>query len=225
MKFHEVTCEKYFRKARQMRSASVADHLLRALVALTAPSPHRRQFVSIAVNWFLSIIGHIAAHAAHRYMGMYLFFYLISVSSDQIFVINGLDKELLSLLRASDRPVPKKISCRFWQRSKIRHRNATVFPYFPSRLLIITRSRHATSADGHFYIRALFASLKFQLDSTNTNWQPPSECTISIGELSSHFSIEVIWKSPTGAHLSSDFLFSYFSFTAGSISALSSTAF
>lgn len=79
MKFHEVTCEekKYFRKARQMRSARVADHLLRAHVALTAAaaSPHRRladSYASPLIDFLQLISYSYAASARQRAAGRYL---------------------------------------------------------------------------------------------------------------------------------------------------------
>jgi len=91
-----------------------------------------------------------------------VFFFILFQFSDKIFVNNGLDKKHVCCL--NERLFrPKKYPAVFDDVRKY----ATKRDYYPpSRLLIISLlSRNL--ADDNFYVRALFATLKFQLGSIN----------------------------------------------------------
>jgi len=147
-----------------MRSARVANHFLRAPVALNRP--HCRQFASAcAANWFLSTI------VRERYTrrtttwggrgGGVVFFFILFQFSDKIFVINGLDEKHV---RLNERLFRSEKSCRFWRCSKIRHETRSLSSI--AAFNYITRSCRVTSQTT-ISIRALFATLKFQLGSIN----------------------------------------------------------
>lgn len=158
----------------------------------------------VTANWFSSIIARIAAHAAHRYLGMcFPLFYFIFLFSDKIFSNQrGLDEERAH--RLSERLFrPDKNPAVFDDARKYEPRkNAKLYIY----LLIYffhhgfsnyyhPVSSRVTSQTTISTFRALFASLKFQLSSTNELTATKRTYDLSIGELSFRFPIGVTWKS------------------------------
>lgn len=112
---------KIFRKTRQMRSARVANHFLRAPFALTALSPHRRQFASVcAANWFSSIIARVLARSTRseplsvgRGRKDVFLLYIISIFFYKIFVIKTASTKSAFIVKTNDYFVPKKYSAVF----------------------------------------------------------------------------------------------------------------
>jgi len=109
---------KIFRKTRQMRSARVANHFLRAPVALNRP--HRRQFAPLIDFFQLSLACSRAIHAANHYLGRKgrrggFLFYIIS-----IFWQNIRNQRPRRKARCLNERLfrPEKV---FWRCSKIRH--------------------------------------------------------------------------------------------------------
>lgn len=149
---------------------------------------------------------------------LYYFSFLL-----KIFAINGLNEERARCLNRQS-VSPRKNILPFFKTFENTPRNATIFPYPLSRLLIISPVLSRNLADDNFYVRVLFATLKFQLDSTN-ELTAAERRTYDL-----HRGLVVLFPHRGDLKilplvLSFDFLFSHSSFVEGSMSALISTAF
>lgn len=128
-----------------------------------------------------SLIDFLQLSRSHRTRGAPLpgnvFLFILFLFSDKIFVINGLDEERARSLpgeRASDRfhppPSHPKNTPPVFTTFENTPPDKRLFFFLSPVPAIAAPNYHPVSsrnfADGHFYIRALFASLKFQLGST-----------------------------------------------------------